>query len=84
MGPDLAAPPLILDASKISSKYSSETETLVHTSQVRAVMSLALTVGVHATSPVCKPFCEDKTQAWDDKCTWGGCSGFCAGVQAVL
>ncbi|EOD39597.1 hypothetical protein EMIHUDRAFT_200139 [Emiliania huxleyi CCMP1516] len=25
--------------------------------------------------PVCKPFCEDKTQAWDDKCTLGGCNG---------
>ena len=24
---------------------------------------------------VCKPFCEDKTQAWDDNCTWGGCNG---------
>ena len=24
---------------------------------------------------VCKPFCEDKTQAWDAKCTWGGCNG---------
>ena len=24
---------------------------------------------------VCKPFCEDKTQSWDDKCTWGGCKG---------
>ena len=38
-------------------------------------MSLALAVCVHATSSVCKPFCEDKTQAWDDKCTWGGCNG---------
>ena len=41
-------------------------------------MSLALTVCVHATpppAPVCKAFCEDKTQAWDDKCTWGGCNG---------
>ena len=24
---------------------------------------------------VCNSFCEDKTQAWDDKCTWGGCNG---------
>ena len=38
-------------------------------------MSLALTVGVHAASRECKPFCEDKTQAWDAKCTWGGCNG---------
>ena len=21
------------------------------------------------------PFCEDKTQAWDEKCTWTGCTG---------
>ena len=26
-------------------------------------------------SPECKPFCEEKTQGWDAKCTWGGCNG---------
>ena len=26
-------------------------------------------------SPECKPFCEEKTQGWDAKCTWGGCTG---------
>ena len=24
---------------------------------------------------VCKSFCEDKTQAWDDTCNWRGCNG---------
>ena len=43
--------------------------------KVVAVMSLALTVGEHAAPPVCNPLCEDKTQAWVAKCTWGGCSG---------
>ena len=42
---------------------------------IHMYMSLALSICVHVLSPVCKPFCEDKTQAWDDKCTWSGCNG---------
>ena len=42
---------------------------------MRVRVELALTVGVHAAFPECKPFCEDKTQAWDAKCTWDGCNG---------
>ena len=72
VGPDLAAPPHILDASKIVQILLGDGRC---TTQLRAVMSLALTDGVHAASPVCNPFCEDKTQAWDAKCTWGGCNG---------